>query len=54
MPEGKVVAYASFAYNYCLLKEEAYCIRITLDRDDPIYEKDVDLPVVNLLEKNFY
>ena len=48
--EDKKASYASFAYNYRLLKDEPYEVRITVGGDCLDYAKDIGFLAANLLE----
>ena len=50
VPAYKNVTYATFICNYCLLKQEAYRIRIIVSGNRLTYYSDVELPAANLLE----
>ena len=50
IPSNKNVTYASFIYNFRLLKEEQYRARITVGRDNLEYSYDAGSLAANLLE----
>ena len=50
VPKGKKVTHASYIYNYRPLKEEPFCIRITVGSDKLDYTEDARSPATNLFE----
>jgi hypothetical protein len=50
VPKGKKVTYANFVCDYCPLKAEQFCVRLTIGGDKLDYHDETASPAASLLE----